>query len=72
MFICLETATNQCSVALCNSAGVISLRETIVFQVACFTAHTFYFGDFKENGISARDLEAIAVSKDPDHIPGSG
>ena len=28
MIICLETATNLCSVALCDSAGVISLRES--------------------------------------------
>ena len=28
MIICLETATNLCSVALCNSGGIISLKES--------------------------------------------
>jgi tRNA threonylcarbamoyladenosine biosynthesis protein TsaB len=70
MIICLETATNVCSVALCNSAGVISLRESDEPKSHAAMLTGFIEDMLKENGIRARDLDAIAVSKGPGSYTG--
>jgi len=70
MILCLETATNICSVALCNSAGVISLRESNELKSHASMLTVFIEEIFKENGVSARDLKAIAVSKGPGSYTG--
>jgi len=70
MIICLETATNLCSVALCNSAGVISLRESSEPKSHASKLTVFIDEILKENSIKARDLEAIAVSKGPGSYTG--
>jgi len=70
MIICLETATNICSVALCNSAGIISLRESNESKSHASVLTLFIEEILKENGIRARDLEAIAVSKGPGSYTG--
>lgn len=70
MVICLETATNLCSVALCDSAGVISLRECNDSKSHASMLTIFIEEIFKERGIRASDLEAIAVSKGPGSYTG--
>lgn len=70
MIICLETATNLCSVALCNSAGVVSLRESNESRSHASMVTVFIDEIFKETGIMAHDLEAIAVSKGPGSYTG--
>ena len=70
MIICLETATNLCSVALCNSAGAISLRESNELKSHASMLTLFIEEILKENGIRAADLEAIAVSKGPGSYTG--
>jgi tRNA threonylcarbamoyladenosine biosynthesis protein TsaB len=70
MIICIETATNLCSVALCNSAGVISLRESNESKSHASMLTVFIDEIFKETGVMARDLEAIAVSKGPGSYTG--
>jgi tRNA threonylcarbamoyladenosine biosynthesis protein TsaB len=70
MVICLETATNLCSVALCNSDGVISLRESNESKSHASMLTVFIDEIFKETGIMAHDLEAIAVSKGPGSYTG--
>ena len=70
MIICLETATNICSVALCNSAGVISLKESNQSKTHASLLTVFIEEILNENGIRARDLEAIAVSKGPGSYTG--
>ena len=70
MIICLETATNLCSVALCDSAGVISLRESNEPKSHASMLTIFIDEILKEKGIRARDLEAIAVSKGPGSYTG--
>jgi tRNA threonylcarbamoyladenosine biosynthesis protein TsaB len=70
MIICIETATNLCSVALCNSAGVISLRESNESKSHASLLTIFIDEILRENGIRARDLEAIAVSKGPGSYTG--
>ena len=70
MILCLETATNICSVALCNSAGVISLRESNELKSHASMLTVFIEEIFKENGVSAHNLKAIAVSKGPGSYTG--
>jgi len=70
MIICLETATNICSVALCDSAGVISLRESSELKSHASVLTVFIEEILLENGIKARDLDAIAVSKGPGSYTG--
>lgn len=70
MILCLETATNLCSVALSNSAGVISLRESEETKSHASMLTVFIQEIFKENEIRASDLEAIAVSKGPGSYTG--
>jgi tRNA threonylcarbamoyladenosine biosynthesis protein TsaB len=70
MILCLETATNLCSVALCDSAGVISLRENNELKSHATKLTVFIEEIFRENGIGARDLDAVAVSKGPGSYTG--
>jgi len=70
MIICLETATNLCSVALCNSAGIVSLRESNESKSHASMLTIFIEELLKESGIRARDLDAIAVSKGPGSYTG--
>jgi tRNA threonylcarbamoyladenosine biosynthesis protein TsaB len=70
MIICLETATNLCSVALCNSAGVISLRESKESKSHASVLTVFIDEILKEQGIRALDLNAVAVSKGPGSYTG--
>jgi tRNA threonylcarbamoyladenosine biosynthesis protein TsaB len=70
MIICIETATNLCSVALCDSSGVISLKESNDLKTHA-SMLTVYIGDIlKETGVSASSLEAVAVSKGPGSYTG--
>jgi len=70
MIICLETATNLCSVALCDSAGVISLRESNESKSHASTLTVFIEEILRNQGIRARDLDAVAVSKGPGSYTG--
>lgn len=70
MVVCIETATNLCSVALCNDAGVISLKESDESKSHAAVLTVFIEDIFKENQIKASDLEAVAVSKGPGSYTG--
>jgi tRNA threonylcarbamoyladenosine biosynthesis protein TsaB len=70
MIICLETATNICSVALCDNAGVISLRENSDLKSHASKLTVFIEEILKEYHIRAADLDAIAVSKGPGSYTG--
>jgi tRNA threonylcarbamoyladenosine biosynthesis protein TsaB len=70
MIICLETATNLCSVALCDSAGLISLRESDESKSHASKLTVLIGEILEENAIRAGDLEAIAVSKGPGSYTG--
>jgi tRNA threonylcarbamoyladenosine biosynthesis protein TsaB len=70
MIICLETATNLCSVALFDRAGVISLRESNDLKSHASMLTVFIDEILKENGVKTRELEAIAVSKGPGSYTG--
>ena len=70
MIICLETATNLCSVALCNDAGVIYLRESNDFKSHASMLTVFIDEILKEAGMKAGQLDAVAVSKGPGSYTG--
>ncbi len=70
MIICIETATNLCSVALCDSSGVLSLRESND-QRSHASMLTVYIGEIlRETSVDTSDLEAVAVSKGPGSYTG--
>jgi tRNA threonylcarbamoyladenosine biosynthesis protein TsaB len=70
MILCIETATPVCSVALCNSSGVISHRESHEHKSHATQLTIFIEDLLKEAGISSSDLEAVAVSKGPGSYTG--
>lgn len=70
MIICLETATNLCSVALCSDAGLISLRESSEPKSHAHILTVYISEMLKEQGLHANDLEAVAVSKGPGSYTG--
>ena len=70
MIICLETATDLCSVALCDDTGVISVRESNKSRSHASLLTVYIEDILKENGIGAQQLSAVAVSKGPGSYTG--
>ncbi len=70
MILCIETATSVCSVALCDSNRVVSLRESIIGKSHAELLTVFIDEIFKEKNITAQELDAIAVSKGPGSYTG--
>ncbi|HOW40596.1 MAG TPA: tRNA (adenosine(37)-N6)-threonylcarbamoyltransferase complex dimerization subunit type 1 TsaB [Bacteroidales bacterium] len=70
MIICIETATNLCSVALCSDKEVISLRESNDQRTHASMLTVFIDEMLKESGIRPGDLGAVAVSKGPGSYTG--
>ncbi len=70
MIICLETATNLCSVALIDNAGLVSLRESNELKSHASLLTVFAEEILKNQGMKASDLEAVAVSKGPGSYTG--
>lgn len=70
MVLCIETATNLCSVALCSREQVISVRESTEIKSHASMLTVFIDEMLKGNRIRARDLEAIAVGKGPGSYTG--
>ena len=70
MVICIETATNLCSVALISSAGVISLKESNDLKSHASMLTVFIGEVLKEKGIRAEELEAVAVGEGPGSYTG--
>lgn len=70
MIICLETSTTVCSVALCDSNGPVDLRESSGDKSHA-SLLTVYIGELLSGaGLTANDLEAVAVSKGPGSYTG--
>jgi tRNA threonylcarbamoyladenosine biosynthesis protein TsaB len=70
MVLCIETATNLCSVALCSSESVIDLRESTEMKSHASMLTVFIDELLKVNGIRAQELEAVAVGKGPGSYTG--
>jgi tRNA threonylcarbamoyladenosine biosynthesis protein TsaB len=70
MIICLETSTALCSVALCNSDGVVALRESNENRSHASQLTILIDDLLSKAGIRVKDLEAVAVSKGPGSYTG--
>jgi len=70
MILCLETATPLCSVAICDKAGIIALKENNEGKSHASRLTLFIKEVLEIAGIKAGDLEAIAVSKGPGSYTG--
>jgi tRNA threonylcarbamoyladenosine biosynthesis protein TsaB len=70
LILCLETATQVCSVALCREGKVIALRESIEHNSHSALITLFVEEVMKEGGYHLWDLDAIAVSKGPGSYTG--
>ena len=70
MILCIETATNICSVALCSDGQVVSIRESDE-ERSHASLLTILIGElFNESGIRAGQLDAIAISNGPGSFTG--
>jgi tRNA threonylcarbamoyladenosine biosynthesis protein TsaB len=70
MILCLETATQVCSVALCKADGVVSLRQNNENRSHASLLTVFITEILREQGLEAKDLDAVAVSKGPGSYTG--
>src|ERR1035437_5612463 len=70
LILCLETATQVCSVALCNTGKVIALNESIEHNSHSALITLFVEEVMKEGGYRLEELDAIAVSKGPGSYTG--
>jgi tRNA threonylcarbamoyladenosine biosynthesis protein TsaB len=70
MILCIETATSLCSVALCDNAGTVALREDRESRSHASLLTVFINELLREADIRPSDLEAIAVSKGPGSYTG--
>lgn len=70
MILCIETATSLCSVALCDSGGVIAVKEGVEGRSHAASLTPGIVELIKESGIRVADLEAVAVSKGPGSYTG--
>ena len=70
MILCIETATDLCSVALCHDHQVLSLKESGEGRSHA-SLLTIYIQDLLvTEGIDATRLDAVAVSKGPGSYTG--
>ena len=70
MILCLETATPVCSVALCDSTGLVLTRESNENKSHASLLTVFIKELLEHTGLNASDLEAVAVSKGPGSYTG--
>ncbi len=70
MIICIETATNLCSVALFDRKGLITLKESNDIKSHASMLTVFIGEILEQAGVRALDLEAVAVSKGPGSYTG--
>lgn len=68
--MCLETSTTLCSVALCDTEGVVAVRESDESKSHAARLTLFIDDLLKEAGINADKLDAVAVSKGPGSYTG--
>jgi tRNA threonylcarbamoyladenosine biosynthesis protein TsaB len=68
--LCLETATQVCSIALCKDGSLIAKKESDVPNAHSSVLSTFIQEIFRESGIGMEELDAVAVSKGPGSYTG--
>lgn len=69
-FLCIETATPVCSVALCENDKVIELFESTKKNSHAEVVAVFIDQILKKTDLKSSDLSAIAVSKGPGSYTG--
>jgi len=70
LILCLETATEVCSVALFRDNLLLGLRESSARNVHSSMLTVFISEIIKESGIKLIDLDVIAISKGPGSYTG--
>jgi tRNA threonylcarbamoyladenosine biosynthesis protein TsaB len=70
MILCIETATEVCSAALCDEERVTGLREAPQGQSHAAQLTVIIRTLLEEASVTAADLEAVAVSKGPGSYTG--
>ena len=71
VILCLETATTNCSVALCKDGNLIALKEDNSKGYShAEKLHVFIDEILKENNVKIDHLDAIAISKGPGSYTG--
>lgn len=70
MILCLETSTELCSVALCDSKGPVALKESRESKSHATQLTLFIEELLSSAAIKAGDLDAVAVSKGPGSYTG--
>lgn len=70
MILCIETATEVCSAALCDEERVISMREAPKGESHAAQLTVIIGTLLAEAAVTAADLEAVAVSKGPGSYTG--
>jgi tRNA threonylcarbamoyladenosine biosynthesis protein TsaB len=70
MILCLETATPVCSVALCTEEEIVSVKQNSENRSHASLLTVFIEEMLAGNGIKAKDLDAVAVSKGPGSYTG--
>jgi tRNA threonylcarbamoyladenosine biosynthesis protein TsaB len=70
LILCLETATEVCSVALFRDNLLLGLKESSARNVHSSMLTVFISAITKESGIKLNDLDAIAISKGPGSYTG--
>lgn len=70
MILCIETATPVCSVALCDSEKVVSIRESNENKSHASLLTVFILDILEEQRLKTSDLDAVAVSKGPGSYTG--
>jgi tRNA threonylcarbamoyladenosine biosynthesis protein TsaB len=70
LILCIETATEVCSVALFDGEKLLGIRESTTRNVHSAMLTTFIDELFKSSGIIPGDLDAIAVSMGPGSYTG--
>lgn len=70
MILCIETATNICSVALCDRGKVLNKRESAVDKSHARLLTIFINDLLEDAGIGATSLHAVTISKGPGSYTG--
>ncbi|HKJ49625.1 MAG TPA: tRNA (adenosine(37)-N6)-threonylcarbamoyltransferase complex dimerization subunit type 1 TsaB, partial [Christiangramia sp.] len=71
LILCLETATTNCSVGIAKDGRLLTLKEDNSKNYShAEKLHVFINEALSEAGITAEDLDAIAVSKGPGSYTG--
>lgn len=70
LILSIESGTEICSVALSHDGEIVALRESLEGRDHARLLASFVDELFRENGVEATELDAVAVSKGPGSYTG--